>query len=231
MYRPRILVVDDHPDIVDLVRSYLIRDGYEVATASTGHEVLPLVESFNPDLILLDLMLPGIDGFQITRRLRESAQVPIIMLTARDGDHDKVTGLDLGADDYVTKPFSPRELMARIRVVLRRLKDLVPDGRLRIGELIVDPDAHTVYRGEEAIHLTATEFRLLLTLAENPRRVFTRLQLMDQVHGYAFEGYERTIDAHIKNLRQKIEPNPRSPEYILTVFGVGYKLEAPKDAS
>lgn len=231
MSRQRILVVDDHPDIVDLVKSYLLRDGYEVATAETGDAVLPLVEEFKPDLILLDLMLPGIDGFSLTRMLREKTDVPIIMLTARDGDHDKVTGLDLGADDYVTKPFSPRELLARIRVVLRRVKGIGTDNRIRIGDLVIDPDAHTVERNNEPIHLTATEFRLLLTLAENPRRVFTRLQLMDHIHGYAFEGYERTIDAHIKNLRQKIEPNPKQPQYIITVFGVGYKLEEPRDVS
>lgn len=231
MNKYRILVVDDHPEIVDLVKNYLIRDGYEVATAYSGREVLPLVETFGPDLILLDLMLPGIDGFALTRRLRETSQVPIIMLTARDGDHDKVTGLDLGADDYITKPFSPRELMARVRVALRRVRGIPPDNLLRVGELVIDPDAHTVFRGQEQIHLTATEFRLLLTFAENPRRVFTRLQLMDNLHGYAFEGYERTIDAHVKNLRQKIEKNPRTPEYVLTVFGVGYKLEAPRDAS
>lgn len=227
----RILVVDDHPDIVDLVKTYLVREGYEVATAYTGHDVLPLVESFAPDLVVLDLMLPGIDGFAITRKLRDMGDVPIIMLTARDGDQDKITGLDLGADDYVTKPFSPRELMARIRVVLRRTKGQSPDNLVRVGELVIDPESHTVTRSGEPIHLTATEFRLLLVMAQNPRRVFTRMQLMDQVHGYAFEGYERTIDAHIKNLRQKIEPNPRSPEYIVTVFGVGYRLEVPTDAA
>lgn len=231
MQGQRILVVDDHPEIVDLVKSYLERDGYEVATAYSGQEVLPLVESFAPDLIVLDLMLPGIDGFTLTKKLREESDVPIIMLTARDGDQDKVTGLDLGADDYVTKPFSPRELMARIRVVLRRTRGQASDNLVRVGEIVIDPESHTVTRAGEPIHLTATEFRLLLTMAQNPRRVFTRMQLMDKVHGYAFEGYERTIDAHIKNLRQKIEPNPKSPQYIVTVFGVGYRLEVPEDAS
>ena len=226
----RILVVDDHPEIVDLVKTYLEREGYEVATAYTGTEVLPLVESFQPDLIVLDLMLPGMDGFTITRKLRADADVPIIMLTARDGDQDKIAGLDLGAADYVTKPFSPRELVARIKVVLRRTKGQTPDNLIRIGELVIDPEGYTVTRNGEPIHLTATEFKLLLVMAQNPRRVFTRMQLMDRVHGYAFEGYERTIDAHIKNLRQKIEPNPRQPQYIVTVFGVGYKLEVPTDA-
>lgn len=226
----RILVVDDHPEIVDLVKTYLVREGYEVETAFTGHDVLPLVESFHPDLIVLDLMLPGMDGFSITRKLRATTDVPIIMLTARDGDQDKVTGLEIGADDYVTKPFSPRELVARIRVVLRRTKGQASDNLVRIGDLVIDPESHTVTRGGEPIHLTATEFKLLLVLAQNPRRVFTRMQLMDQVHGYAFEGYERTIDAHIKNLRQKIEPTPRSPQYIVTVFGVGYRMEVPSDA-
>ena len=226
----RILVVDDHPEIVDLVKTYLEREGYEVATAYTGTEVLPLVESFQPDLIVLDLMLPGMDGFTITRKLRADADVPIIMLTARDGDQDKIAGLELGADDYVTKPFSPRELVARIKVVLRRTKGQTPDNLIRIGELVIDPEGYTVTRNGEPIHLTATEFKLLLVMAQNPRRVFTRMQLMDRVHGYAFEGYERTIDAHIKNLRQKIEPNPRQPQYIVTVFGVGYKLEVPTDA-
>lgn len=226
----RILVVDDHPEIVDLVKTYLEREGYEVATAYTGTEVLPLVESFQPDLIVLDLMLPGMDGFTITRKLRADADVPIIMLTARDGDQDKIAGLELGADDYVAKPFSPRELVARIKVVLRRTKGQTPDNLIRIGELVIDPEGYTVTRNGEPIHLTATEFKLLLVMAQNPRRVFTRMQLMDRVHGYAFEGYERTIDAHIKNLRQKIEPNPRQPQYIVTVFGVGYKLEVPTDA-
>lgn len=226
----RILVVDDHPEIVDLVKTYLEREGYEVATAYTGTEVLPLVESFQPDLIVLDLMLPGMDGFTIIRKLRADADVPIIMLTARDGDQDKIAGLELGADDYVTKPFSPRELVARIKVVLRRTKGQTPDNLIRIGELVIDPEGYTVTRNGEPIHLTATEFKLLLVMAQNPRRVFTRMQLMDRVHGYAFEGYERTIDAHIKNLRQKIEPNPRQPQYIVTVFGVGYKLEVPTDA-
>lgn len=226
----RILVVDDHPEIVDLVKTYLDREGYEVATAYTGPEVLPLVESFQPDLIVLDLMLPGMDGFTITRKLRAKTDVPIIMLTARDGDQDKITGLEIGADDYVTKPFSPRELVARIKVVLRRTKGQASDNLVRVGELVIDPDSYTVTRNGEPIHLTATEFKLLLVLAQNPRRVFTRMQLMDRVHGYAFEGYERTIDAHIKNLRQKVEPNPRSPRYIITVFGVGYKLEVPTDA-
>ena len=226
----RILVVDDHPEIVDLVKTYLEREGYEVATAYTGTEVLPLVESFQPDLIVLDLMLPGMDGFTITRKLRADADVPIIMLTARDGDQDKIAGLDLGAADYVTKPFSPRELVARIKVVLRRTKGQTPDNLIRIGELVIDPEGYTVTRNGEPIHLTATEFKLLLVMAQNPRRVFTRMQLMDRVHGYAFEGYERTIAAHIKNLRQKIEPNPRQPQYIVTVFGVGYKLEVPTDA-
>src|SRR5690606_23397186 len=175
---------------LDLVKTYLEREGYEVATAYTGTEVLPLVESFQPDLIVLDLMLPGMDGFTITRKLRADADVPIIMLTARDGDQDKIAGLELGADDYVTKPFSPRELVARIKVVLRRTKGQTPDNLIRIGELVIDPEGYTVTRNGEPIHLTATEFKLLLVMAQNPRRVFTRMQLMDRVHGYAFEGYE-----------------------------------------
>lgn len=231
MAAQRVLVVDDHPDIVDLVKSYLEREGYEVAEAFSGNDVIPLVTSFMPDVIILDVMLPGTDGFTLTKQLRERTDVPIILLTARDLEEDKVAGLDYGADDYITKPFSPRELLARVRTVLRRVHGHRPAETLAIGDLIIDTERHVVKKSDEEIYLTATEFRLLATLARNPGHVFTRMQLMSEVHGYAFEGYERTIDAHIKNIRQKIEPDAQHPQYIVTVFGVGYKLEDPTDVS
>ena len=226
----RILVVDDEPEITTLLQGYLVREGYEVETALTGHEALEKADATVPDLIVLDLMLPGLDGFEVIRRLRESNPIPIVMLTARDGESDKLTGLDLGADDYLTKPFSPKELIARIRAVMRRTGRASPLSTIQVADLHINLESYTVRRNDDEIRLTATEFKLLLALAEHPGRVFTRLQLIDRLHGYAFEGYERTIDAHIKNLRHKVEKDPRQPTIIVTVFGVGYKLEDNKNA-
>jgi two-component system alkaline phosphatase synthesis response regulator PhoP len=219
----RILVVDDEPKIVQLVRDYLERAGFAVSTARDGNEALMRAHSERPDLIVLDLGLPGLDGLEVTRRLRRDSGVPIIMLTARHEETDKVVGLELGADDYVTKPFSPRELEARVRAVLRR--QAAPDAELlRAGELTLDvPRLRTEVSGRP-VQLTATEFQLLTALARQPDRVFTRAQLLDAVHGVAFESYERAIDAHVKNIRRKIEPDPRTPRYLLTVYGVGYRL-------
>ncbi len=221
---PRILVVDDEPQIVDLLRSYLARDGFDVDEAADGEAAFAAFLRLRPDLVILDLMLPRLDGREVCRRIRASSHTPIIMLTARDEETDKLLGLELGADDYITKPFSPREVVARVRAVLRRgsweLSDL-----MRVGDLVVDLRAHEVRLKGKRVDLTPTEFRLLETLAGHPNQVFTRMQLIDRVQGHAFEGYERTVDAHIKNLRGKIEPDPKNPRYIVTVFGVGYKFQ------
>ena len=220
----RILVVDDEPKIVQLVRDYLERAGFAVSTARDGHEALMRARQERPDLIVLDLGLPQLDGLEVTRRLRRDSGVPIIMLTARDDETDKVVGLELGADDYVTKPFSPRELEARVRAVLRRHTRDTDTDLLRAGELTLDvPRLRTEVSGRPA-ELTATEFQLLAALARHPGRVFTRGQLLDAIHGVAFDSYERAIDAHVKNIRRKIEPDPRAPRYLLTVYGVGYRL-------
>jgi DNA-binding response OmpR family regulator len=220
----RILVVDDEPKIVQLVRDYLERAGFAVSTARDGNEALMRAHSERPDLIVLDLGLPGLDGLEVTRRLRRDSGVPIIMLTARHEETDKVVGLELGADDYVTKPFSPRELEARVRAVLRRNQRDADAEVIRAGDLTLDiPRLRTEVDGRPA-SLTATEFQLLTALARQPGRVFTRSQLLDAIHGVAFESYERAIDAHVKNIRRKIEPDPRTPRYLLTVYGVGYRL-------
>ena len=219
----RILVVDDEPKIVQLVRDYLERAGFAVFTARDGNEALMRARQERPDLIVLDLGLPELDGLEVTRRLRRDSGVPIIMLTARHEETDKVVGLELGADDYVTKPFSPRELEARVRAVLRR-QSRDQDDLLRAGDLILNvPRLRTDVAGR-GVSLTATEFELLAALARQPGRVFTRAQLLDAIHGVAFDSYERAIDAHVKNIRRKIEPDPRTPRYLLTVYGVGYRL-------
>ena len=220
----RILVVDDEPKIVQLVRDYLERAGFVVSTARDGDEALRRAHQERPDLIVLDLGLPGFDGLEVTRRLRRDSGVPIIMLTARDDETDKVVGLELGADDYVTKPFSPRELAARVGAVLRRHARDAGAEVLRAGDLTLDvPRLRTEVSGR-GVSLTATEFQLLSALARQPGRVFTRSQLLDAIHGVAFESYERAIDAHVKNIRRKLEPDPRTPRYLLTVYGVGYRL-------
>jgi DNA-binding response OmpR family regulator len=220
----RILVVDDEPKIVQLVRDYLERAGFAVSTARDGNEALMRAHRERPDLIVLDLGLPELDGLEVTRRLRRDSGVPIIMLTARHEETDKVVGLELGADDYVTKPFSPRELEARVRAVLRRQARDNDAEVLRAGDLTLDlPRLRTEVAGR-AVELTATEFQLLFALARQPGRVFTRAQLLDAIHGVAFDSYERAIDAHVKNIRRKIEPDPRTPRYLLTVYGVGYRL-------
>jgi len=221
-----VLVVDDEPKIVELVQTYLERDGYRVLIARDGLQALEIARQKRPDLIVLDLLLPGLDGLDVCRILRAESSVPIIMLTARSTEDDRLFGLDIGADDYVTKPFSPRELMARIRAVLRRSGEAAPDAaaEIRVGDLRIDRRGHEVWREGQLISLTPTEFKLLLTLAEEPGRTFTRLELLDRVFGYDFEGFERNVDVHVKNLRKKIEPDPQNPTYIQTVYGVGYKM-------
>jgi two-component system, OmpR family, alkaline phosphatase synthesis response regulator PhoP len=224
----RILVVDDEARLVDVLRAYLERDGYRVVAAYDGKQALFLARREKPDLILLDLMLPEVDGMEVCRTLRKESDVPIIMLTARSEETDKLIGLEIGADDYVTKPFSPREVVARVRTVLRRAHPLSQPGEesITISDLVIDQARHEVRRGEEIISITPTEFDLLWALAQSRGRVLSRLQLMEKALGDSYEGYERTIDAHIKNLRRKIEPDPAHPRYVHTVFGVGYKVES-----
>jgi two-component system, OmpR family, alkaline phosphatase synthesis response regulator PhoP len=221
---PQILIVDDEPKIVRLVHDFLAAAGFGVTTAGSGDEALMRIRTEPPDLVILDLGLPGLDGLDVTRSIRRAGELPIIMLTARDDETDKLIGLELGADDYVTKPFSPRELVARVRAVLRRHAGSGETEQLRAGDLILDVPRMRVTRGSEAIELTATEFSLLAAMARQPGRVFTRSQLLDAIHGVAFESYERAIDAHVKNIRRKLEPSPRAPRYLLTVYGVGYRL-------
>jgi DNA-binding response OmpR family regulator len=220
-----VLVVDDEPRIVQLARDYLEHAGFAVRTAADGPTALAAARRQRPDLVVLDLGLPGLDGLEVTRELRRDSQIPIVMLTARDDELDKLLGLELGADDYVTKPFSPRELVARVKAVLRRTEHAAPAGELiRAGDVTLDvPRMRTEVAGT-AVELTATEFGLLATMAASPGRIFTRSQLLDAVRGVAFESYERAIDSHVKNLRRKIEPDPRQPRYVLTVYGVGYRF-------
>jgi DNA-binding response OmpR family regulator len=220
----RILIVDDEPKIVRLVRDYLEHAGFAVTVARDGREALMRARTDPPDLVVLDLGLPELDGVDVTRALRRDSSVPIIMLTARDDETDKVLGLELGADDYVTKPFSPRELVARVRAVLRRQASDSSGELLRAGDLVLDLPRLRATVDDRVVPLTATEFQLLATMARQPGRVFTRSQLLDAIHGVAFESYERAIDAHVKNIRRKLEPDPRSPRYLLTVYGVGYRL-------
>ena len=222
----KVLVVDDDPGIVKLVRAYLEQDGFQVLAAYDGKKAMQIARHDKPDLVVLDLMLPEMDGWDVCRALRKESDVPIVMLTARVEESDKLVGLELGADDYVTKPFSPRELVARVRAVLRRVQGLPPKPeRISRGDITVDLSRHAVTVGGESVSLTPTEFDLLATLLQDAGRAFTRSQLLEQTQGYAYDGYERTIDVHIKNLRQKIEADPGNPRHIKTVYGVGYKFE------
>jgi two-component system alkaline phosphatase synthesis response regulator PhoP len=226
MAKRTILVVDDDRKIVDLVRLYLEKDGYRVLVAYDGHQALEVAGRNRPDLIVLDLMLPGIDGLEVCRTLQGEFQVPIIMLTARTTDEDKLIGLETGADDYVTKPFNPREMVARVRAVLRRVDRERDEGpaQLSVGDLTIDRPRHEVRVGGRLVHLTPTEFRLLEVMAGEPGRAFNRLELLDRVFGHDFAGYERTVDVHVKNLRKKIEQDSGRPTYVKTVYGVGYKV-------
>ena len=220
-----ILVVDDEQRIVRQARDYLEHGGFRVVEASDGKAALALARQARPDLIVLDLNLPGMDGLDVCRTLRRDSDVPIIMLTARVEETDRLIGLELGADDYITKPFSPRELVARVRVILRRVnKDVVQSGLLRAADLEIDLNGHRVLRTGEPVQLSRTEFNLLAVLAQHPGQTFSRAQLVDRLHNVSFQGFDRSIDAHVKNLRRKLEPEPSEPRYVLTVFGVGYKF-------
>ncbi|MBX3030134.1 MAG: response regulator transcription factor [Chloroflexi bacterium] len=222
---PTILVVDDAPDIRRLTSDYLTHAGFRVLTAGTAESALRITRTERPDLVVLDLGLPDGDGLDVARAIRRTSSLPIIMLTARTDEADTLIGLELGADDYVTKPFSPRELVARVRAVLRRAEGAAArDDLLHVGDLELDVGRMLVAVDGRRVDLTPTEFQLLSAMARQPGRVFTRSQLLDAVHGVAFESYERAIDAHVKNIRRKLEPDPRTPRYLLTVFGVGYRL-------
>ena len=221
-----VLVVDDEPRIASVVKDYLVQAGFEVLLAAEGGTALAVVASQTPDLVVLDLGLPDLDGLDVMRKIRETAGVPIVILTARSDETDTVVGLELGADDYVVKPFGPKELVARIRALLRRI-DTEATGKkaeVKIGEVVIDARKMTVERDGQEVEFTATEFRIVEVLTSQPGRVFTRGQLLDAVHGVSFESYERAIDAHIKNIRRKLEPEVGTPRYVLTVHGVGYKF-------
>ncbi len=232
MAQSKVLVVDDEPKIIDVLKLYLERDGFLVVSAASGKQAIERAASNKPDLIILDLNLPDIDGLEVCRTLRKQSNVPIIMLTGRGEEVDKIVGLEIGADDYVTKPFSAREVMARVRAVLRRhAPESAPAYAIALGSLVVDPARFEASCTGQKLDLTTTEFRLLLALARSPGRVFSRSQLLDAVQGIDYDGYERTIDAHIKNLRQKMVSGDKNCVcHIETVRGVGYKLEVDADA-
>jgi two-component system, OmpR family, alkaline phosphatase synthesis response regulator PhoP len=218
-----ILVVEDERQIAQIAVDYLRRAGFAVLSAADGESAIALTRDRRPDLIVLDLGLPKLDGIQVTRTLRAESTVPIIMLTARVDEDDRLRGLELGADDYITKPFSPRELVARVQAVLRRARAASSGDVVRLGDVTLDVPRLKASRDGHAIDLTATEFQLLATLARQPGRVFSRAQLLDAVRGMQVESFERAIDTHIKNIRRKIEPDPRHPRYIETVYGIGYR--------
>lgn len=224
----KILVVDDEINLLKVVKDYLTIESYEVYTADRGNTAMELFHEISPDFVILDLMLPDISGEDVCRLIRKESDIPILMLTAKSSEEDKVTGLYIGADDYLTKPFSPRELVGRVRAILRRTKgnSAVSDVlEFKEGDLFIDIPKHIVKKTGEIVNLTPNEFKVLLTLAQNPKKVFTRSQLVNLAFGYDFEGYDRTVDTHIKNLRQKIEDDAKEPYYIVTVYGVGYKFE------
>ncbi|ABY93943.1 MULTISPECIES: response regulator transcription factor [Thermoanaerobacter] len=223
----KIFVVDDEIKILEVVKSYLEHEGFSVITETNGNNVLNTFKKEKPDLVILDLMLPGISGEELCKRIRQFSNVPILMLTAKVQESDKINGFSIGADDYLTKPFSPRELVMRVKAILRRTSDDVPLAEVMSfnnDDLVVDFKAHTVKKKGVVVNLTPNEFKILKFLIRNPNRVFTREELIEKVMGFDYEGYDRTIDAHIKNLRQKIEDDTKNPVYIKTVYGVGYKF-------
>ncbi len=232
MLMQRVLIVDDEPRILEVVQKYLAREGFQVETAPDGEAALTNFNAHNPDLVVLDLMLPKVDGLEVFRRLRSKSTVPVIMLTAKGEETDRIVGLELGADDYITKPFSPRELVARVKAVLRRASATPLAGAgerpLTRGDLYIDPRARSVELNEKPVELTSKEFDLLWFLASHPGQVFTRTQLLDNVWGYEFYGDASTVTVHVRRLREKIEPDAADPRYITTVWGVGYRFEKEK---
>jgi len=225
-----ILVVDDEPKIVRLARDFLEKNGFRVLTAVDGYTALAVARRDKPDLIVLDLLLPGMDGLDVCRTLRRESDVPIIMLTARAEEADQLIGLELGADDYISKPFSPRALVARVRAVLRRVQGgLRQPEVLRNGALVIDMKGHRVSLAGEPIHLTPNEFRLLVILARHAGQVLSRSQLVEEIHGIVYDGVDRSVDSHIKNLRRKLEKDPANPRFILTAYGIGYQFGEPPD--
>jgi DNA-binding response OmpR family regulator len=224
----KVLVVDDDEKILKVLTAYLLKEGYTIETARTGWEAVKKVQQLQPDLVLLDVMLPELDGWGVCKEVRRSSDVPIIMLTARDAEADRIIGLEIGADDYVTKPFSPREVIARIRAIARRMQKPRTQGsaagRLQVGDIVLRRDSHSLFVKDSPVDVTPTEYKLLELFMSHPGQVFSRLQLIEKVQGYAFEGYERTVDSHIKNLRKKLGDSSGDPGYIKTIYGVGYKL-------
>ena len=225
----KILVVDDDQNICELLRLYIEKEGFDVAISNDGRKALEMFDTENPDLIMLDIMLPELDGWQVCREIRKKSQCPIIMLTAKGEVEDRIIGLELGADDYLIKPFSPRELVARVRALFRRAHqaDEPQVEVLDFGDLVIDISGHKILVEGKEVDLTASEFKLLTTLARHPGRVYNRMELVEKVLGYDFEGYERTIDSHVKNLRAKLGDDPKKPKWLYTVHGVGYRFEAP----
>lgn len=220
-----VLLVDDDVKLVQLLKTYFEKEGFITYSVHDGLDALQIAREKKPDIMVLDIMLPGLDGWDVCRRIRRDNDLPIIMLTARDEESDRLVGLEIGADDYVTKPFSPKEVVARAKVILRRTnRESVRQGPLQVGKVTIDLERHEVTKDGQLLDLTPTEFKMLELFTANAGRVFSRLQIVEQIQGYSFEGYERTIDAHIKNLRRKIEDNPKEPQYVLTVYGVGYKF-------
>ena len=225
-----VLIVDDDKKIADLLQAYFEKDGFTTYLAHDGFKALEKIREQKPDIVVLDLMLPGLDGWEVCRRVRKDSEIPILMLTARDEEPDRLTGLEMGADDYVAKPFSAREVVARVKAILRRTnKEAGKTASVKIGNLFIDREKHTVSKNGVILEMTPTEFKILEMMAPNPGRVFSRLQIIEHVQGYEFEGFERTVDAHIKNLRRKLEDNPKELKYVITVYGVGYKFEVDSD--
>lgn len=229
----KVLVVDDDEKIVKVLTAYLEKEGYTVVAAKDGQQAVNKAQQAFPDMILLDVMLPRLDGWGVCKEIRRTSNVPIIMLTARDAETDRIIGLELGADDYVVKPFSPKEVIARIRAILRRVQPPEQKGdetALKAGNLVLSRNRHSVTVGGASIDLTPTEYKFMELFLTHPGQVFSRLQLIEQVQGYAFEGYERTVDSHIKNLRKKLNASPDAPHYIKTIYGVGYKMAGDQHA-
>ncbi|MCT4545317.1 MAG: response regulator transcription factor [Vallitalea sp.] len=231
--KEKILVIDDEHGLLEVVEAYLNKEDYEVFTADNGREGFLMYKQLKPDFIVLDLMLPDLSGEQICEKIRKESNVPILMLTAKNMEDDKINGLSLGADDYLTKPFSPRELVMRVKAILRRVNNsnVVNNTIISLNnhDVIIDKEERTVKKAGEILNITPNEYEILLVFARNPNKVFTRAQIIDSALGYEFVGYDRTIDAHIKNLRKKIEDDIKNPQYIITVYGVGYKFKGKQD--